>query len=203
MGKKCPPGVICIENATILFFVSMFVIAGIYLYYYSDLLRSWSQTKTAHSTPQRIIINEKINTPITLRNQLFNPFNAPTKPVYFPPRFNDYRGGVPINIRTRGYDANYKQVGILTRINGPETILPLMGRPLHANRNKWQYYTLSDKNNSVQLPLSVNGRSCTQTLGCDEVYNSDTVYVEGYNDAFSVTIYDTATTRYMTEIPYL
>jgi len=40
-------------------------------------------------------------------------------------------GGImmPINVRTQGppINTNYRQVGLLTRINGKETILPLMG----------------------------------------------------------------------------
>ena len=36
--------------------------------------------------------------------------------------------------------------------------------------------------------------------GCDDLFNSDTVYVEGYKDAFKVTVYENASPRY---IPYL
>jgi len=75
-----------------------------------------------------------------------------------------------------------------------------MGRQLHSNRNKWQYYTMSDKNNSVKLPVSKNGRSATQEYGVDELFNSDSIYVEGYNDAFKVTIYDNNQPQY---IPYV
>ena len=106
--------------------------------------------------------------------------------------------GVPINIRTQGPPANtnYRQVGLLTRINGKETILPLMGRPLQKNRDKWQFYTMSDKNNSVKLPISFKKKSCTSEYGCDNIYNGDTVYVEGYKDAFQATIYDNAVMEY-------
>ena len=75
-----------------------------------------------------------------------------------------------------------------------------MGRPLHVNRNKWQYYTMSDKNNSVKLPISVKGKSCTTEYGCDCLFNGDSVYVEGYNDAFKVTMYDNDSPQY---IPFL
>lgn len=108
--------------------------------------------------------------------------------------------GVPINVRTRGFDDAYRQVGLLTRLNGKETILPLMGRPLHTNRNKWQYYTISDQHQGIKLPVSRNGRSCTNEYGCDDLYNGDTIYVEGYKDAFKVTTYENALPRY---IPYL
>ena len=114
----------------------------------------------------------------------------------------DIRGpivaAVPINVSTQGTDnAAYRQVGILTRINGPETILPLMGRPLFRNRDKWQFYTISEKSNFIKLPISVKGRSCTNEYGCDNVYNGDTVYVEGYNDAFKVTAYDNSVMQYL------
>jgi hypothetical protein len=106
--------------------------------------------------------------------------------------------GIPINIRTQGppINTNYRQVGLLTRINGKETILPLMGRPLQKNRDKWQFYTMSDKNNSVKLPISFKKKSCTGEYGCDNIYNGDTVYVEGYKDAFQATIYDNAVMEY-------
>jgi hypothetical protein len=110
----------------------------------------------------------------------------------------DIRGPVAINVSTQGTgNAAYRQVGILTRINGPETILPLMGRPLFRNRDKWQFYTISEKSNFIKLPISVKGRSCTNEYGCDNVYNGDTVYVEGYNDAFKVTAYDNSVMQYL------
>ena len=28
-----------------------------------------------------------------------------------------------------------------------------MGRPLHSSRNKWQYYTMSDKNKALNYQL--------------------------------------------------
>ena len=59
---------------------------------------------------------------------------------------------------------------------------------------------MSDKCNSLKLPISRNGRSCTNEYGCDDLNNGDTIYVEGYNDAFKVTIYDNNQPRY---IPFL
>jgi len=103
-------------------------------------------------------------------------------------------GGVviPINVPTRSVNSSYRQVGILTRVNGQETILSLMGRPLFPSQDKWQFYTMSDKNQSVKLPVTNKKRSCTSDMGCDNIYNGDTIYVEGYNDAFRATIYDNA-----------
>lgn len=131
---------------------------------------------------------------------LSNPYLPPHRDGnYFPKDSGDPRG-IPINIPTQGPRTQWKQVGILTRLNGEETILPLMGRPLYSNRQKWQFYTLSDKNNSVKLPISKNGKSCTGNYGCDELFNGDSVFVEGYNDAFKATIYENNTPEY---IPYI
>jgi hypothetical protein len=114
-------------------------------------------------------------------------------------------GTIPINISTNvgAVDTNYRQMGLLTPLHdktNKKKILPLMGRPLFTNRNKWQYYSMSDQNNSVKLPIIRNGRSCTNEYGCDEMYSTDIVYVEGYNEAFRVTIYDSDTIKY---IPFL
>lgn len=104
--------------------------------------------------------------------------------------------GMPVNVRTQGFDASYRQVGILTSTNGKEQILALMGRPLLSNREKWQYYTMSERNN-IKLPVSVKGRSCMNEYGCDKIYDGDTAYIQGYNNVFRATIYDNDTLRYI------
>lgn len=107
--------------------------------------------------------------------------------------------GLPVNIRTSGtYNAEYTQVGFLS--NGKEDILALHGRMIMPNRNKWQYYTASDKFHSVRLPITVGGKNASSEYGCDEVSNGDSVYVEGYNMPFRVTLYEKQGLQY---IPYL
>jgi len=130
---------------------------------------------------------------------LLNPYSAPLRDDRV---FNgNYNGPkIPINVPTQSVDTNYRQVGILTRVNGAETILPLMGRPLFSNRDKWNFYTMNDKNAMIKLPITFKNKSCTSDQGCDNVYNGDTVYVEGYNDVFRVTVYDNNVMQY---IPYL
>jgi hypothetical protein len=75
-----------------------------------------------------------------------------------------------------------------------------MGKPLFTNRDKWNFYTMNDKNNMIKLPLSNKGKSCTNEYGCDNIYNGDTVYVEGYNNSFTATVYDNQVMQY---IPFL
>lgn len=247
MAKKCPPGVICIENMTIMFlflFVVLIIVVGFYLFdkreYNKKKQNSEYETQNdifqdrekkhknenynirhslnyqrgpLFSRPQTLMTNEP-------NNIFLNPYAPPLKQNRFyhmmthdvrgdkqqmyndhpHNRYNDNSYIVPINIPTSHYDLEYKQVGILTREDGKETILPIFGRPVHSNRNKWQYYTMTDKNNFIKLPVSHKGRSCTDDYGCDEIFSGDVIYVEGYRDAFKVTIYENNKPRY---IPHL
>jgi len=204
MGKKCIPGLFCIENMT-LFLLIVIVILLIYVWY-TQLVKPMRNIEKDQS---KIIV---VNTPntnhlasISTRN---NPMNDPYAPplkndgIYYPTDSGDIRGiplKVPINIETRGLNMEYQQVGILTRSHSNnDMILPLMGRRNLAGRDKWQYYTISNTGNlNTKLPISVNGKSCTNEYGCDQVYNGDIVYVEGYKDTFIATIYENNLFRYL------
>ena len=108
---------------------------------------------------------------------------------------------IPINVSTNpgAVDTNYRQLGLLTPVHGKskDNILPLMGRPLFTNRDKWQYYSTSNQHNNVKLPLVKNGRSCTNEYGCDQLFSGDIVYVEGANEKYKVTMYENSTMRYL------
>ena len=72
-----------------------------------------------------------------------------------------------------------------------------MGRPVFTNRNLWQYYTVSNQYNNVKLPITVKGKSASNEYGVDRLYGGDTVRVEGLNDVYRATIYDTDTIKYL------
>jgi len=212
MPKKCPPGVICIENVT-MFFLVIIIIIILYLIYISFIKRENKQKVVVNVEKQNdpsYIISQQPNYPynnIPVNDVLMNPYVPPLRDErYFIPEVVPVRRGmVPINVSTNpgAVDTNYRQMGILTPLQNnskKDKILPLMGRPLLVNRNKWQYYTMSDQNNSVKLPIIHKGRSCTNEYGCDQLYNGDRVFVEGYNQAFKITIYENDVIKY---IPYL
>ena len=207
MVKKCPPGIICIENFTFLFFGLLILTILIFLYINSNknnsLLHNSNNKINNHNYnnnskglfPKPSYSFSNVNNDI-----LLNPYSAPLRDdrIFNSDNYNGPK--IPINQPTQSIDTNYRQIGILTRVNGGETILPLMGRPLFSNRDKWNFYTMNDKNNMIKLPISFKNKSCTSDQGCDNLYNGDTVYVEGFNDIFRVTIYDNNTMQY---IPYL
>ena len=224
MVKKCPPGILCIENYTMLFFVLLIIVILYFMYvkYNQNLNKSFTcgcNKMTCNLCNNKNgILNNNTNNFLSESNYLdlvpmlgtshnnrqndvlLNPYSAPLRDdrVFNNTNYNGPK--IPINVPTQSFNTNYRQVGILTRVNGDETILPLMGRPLFANRDKWNFYTMNDKNGMIKLPISFRNKSCTSSQGCDNLYNGDTVYVEGYSDTFRVTIYDNNSMEY---IPYL
>jgi hypothetical protein len=174
---------------------------------------------------------------VSTRNDPFNdPYSPPLKSdgMYFPPDSADVRGipvlapttcnssacggnvvhlgggGLPINMKTRGYNPDYSQIGILTRERSNRTedtsfrdnmILPLMGRRVMNGRDAYQYYTMSNTGAvNTKLPVKVRGKNCINEYGCSELMNGDTVMVEGYNETFRATIYENNSFGY---IPFL
>jgi hypothetical protein len=203
MPRRCPPGVFCIENMTIVFICVIFIIIGVCIYANRpNSTMPTSSNAAADHIRNNILVMPPPQSELNRGNGndvFFDIYKAPLRDDRFFTAGSDVRGVIPINVSTQGVDdAKYRQVGILTRLNGnDETILPLMGRPLFTRRDKWNFYTLNDKNNMIKLPVTVKGRSGTDEYGCDNVYNGDTVYVEGYNGAFKVTAYDNQVMRYL------
>jgi hypothetical protein len=199
--KKCPPGVICVENISMIVLLISFCILMFLYFIYNN------------SNGNKVIVNNNqrensglsglVSWPYTNLDPVLNPYSPPLRDErYFIPGFNALpSGAVPINVSTNvgAVDTSYRQVGILTPIQGTskDNILALMGRPLFTNRDMWNYYTTSNQHNNVKLPIKRNGKSCTNEYGCDKLYNSDVVHIEGINEAYKVTIYDNSTMKYL------
>ncbi len=192
MGKKCIPGVLCIENMT-LFLLFFILVVLLYLYY------TTIKQQQPVLQPQVIVLGGMNNQPPQNDSlmQLGSAIPNNAIPNNAIPNNAIPNNAIPVNVESRGRPSAYTQVGILTREK--DLILPLMGRKL--TRDKMQYYTISNTGNmNTKLPISKNGKSCTGEYGCDEVFDGDTVFVEGYSDTFRATIYENSRFNY---IPYL
>ena len=178
MGKKCIPGVICIENMTLFVLILIFGTL-IYMFYQAQAQsKAQSQAQAQESAP--MYLQPPIQTQVPMQMQL--PTMDTLRDPYAPPMRMEMR-------------ESYSQIGILTR---DELILPLMGRQYMRGRDKWQYYTISNTGNlNTKLPVSVKGKSCTSEYGCDQIMNGDQIYVEGYNNTFNATVYENNMFRYM------
>ena len=175
MGKKCLPGMFCIENMTLFLLILTIVILGYIIYVNVKPNTSIILLNSSPSPPRLGNNNAYMNTNLYNTNDIFND-------PYVPP------------IKNNNYI--YKQMGILTENNNntltnQTLILPLMGKQHINGRDKWNYYTISNTGPiNTKLPIRVKGRSCTNEYGCDQLYSGDTVYVEGYNQSFQTTIYE-------------
>ena len=207
MKKYCPPGVLCIENTTMVFLV-LILLLGVFvltvvLKKINVNMNVFTQNRNKSNNDSQSIQTNRpgffglFNNPSDV---FLNPHSPPLKNGMYRQKNSSDPRGIPINIQTQSSNVNYSQMGVLTRENGKETILPLMGRPLFSNRDKWNFYTMNDKNNMIKLPITFKNKSCTNEYGCDNIYNGDTVYVEGYNETFKATVYDNQVMRY---IPFL
>ncbi len=200
MSKRCPPGVICIENITLVTILVIIIGSLCYLNYFAQPSKVY--IKKDNLQQNTLLDNSRIFGLPTFNDipaVLTNPHVAPLRDNHYHPRGSSDVRGVPINVPTQTVESPFRQIGILTRVNGPtgENILPLMGRPLYIRRDKWNFYTMNDKNNMIKLPIVFKGVNGMNEYGCDNIYNGDIVYVEGYQDSFKATIYETNTLRYI------
>jgi hypothetical protein len=120
-------------------------------------------------------------------------------------------GKLPINIKTQGGGGDYQQLGILYKEdiqdsnkppgnNTDSPILPLFGKQTYGSSSQWNYYTASDSNHQIKIPLEISGKNCTDDLGCAEIYDGDTITIPSYNGTFKATIYKLDKPQY---IPYI
>ena len=219
MGKKCIPGLFCVENMTlfILFVILILFIYTLYVYskqgqqnFQQNVRPNDSGSFSQLSQGSPIASTQSIETPLvffpppaSIPDSLQSVYIPPVKvdQPYPPASERGFVRGIPINMSTQGPIMNYSQIGILSRLTGSgDMVLPLMGRQTPTGRSKYQYYTMMPSGNmNTKLPVSVNGKSCTSEYGCDEVSSGDIIYVDGINDTFRATIYESGLFSY---IPY-
>jgi hypothetical protein len=97
----------------------------------------------------------------------------------------------------------YQQVGILTSNDSDSnepTILPLFSKRANNHRDRWNYYTTTDKNTMLRLPIRHDNMNCDDDIGCNEIYDGNTLYIEMYKGkTFTATIYKKQTLSYFAD----
>lgn len=88
---------------------------------------------------------------------------------------------------TRSIPIDYTTVGYLE--SASQGMLPLYARPSPTHRHRYNYYTRNANEYAVRLPVIRDGRDCTNRLGCDELYDRDTVDVPGIQAPLTVHLY--------------
>ena len=90
-------------------------------------------------------------------------------------------------LATRGIPETYQSMGVLKTDSGQ--ILPLYGRRTASRSDRFQYYTRTDSYNPIQLPLEHKRHNCQDDVGCDELYDGDTLKIGATGEKATTTIY--------------
>jgi len=177
-GAKCPPGVFCITPAFLLGCV-IILLGCAYVVYNLQKQKS----VPTPSDPVNIQIattqgdDRYTRAPKPERHWMAEP-DLPTGAEIY--------GKLP-RLPTRGIPESYQSMGVIKADDG--TVLPLYGRRTVSRSDRFQYYTRTDTYNPVQLPIQHNRRDCTDDIGCEELYDRDSVTVKPTGQKGTVTIY--------------
>jgi hypothetical protein len=88
---------------------------------------------------------------------------------------------------------HFQQMGLLSGTNG-ET-LPLYGKQSYSHSDRYHYYTTTPGEQIFPLPITHNGRDCTEDIGCPEFYGNENIQVFGKDGDYTTKIYRTTLTR--------
>lgn len=102
-----------------------------------------------------------------------------------PRRAPEYRGP-PIKQYKPGH---MQQMGLLLGPNN-ET-LPLYGKEARGYRDRYNYYTITSGEQMYPVPVTHDGRECTEDIGCPEFYGNESVSVLGKDGTYNVKMYRT------------
>lgn len=99
-------------------------------------------------------------------------------------------------------NTEYQQIGILTsdETDKEPIVLPLFSRKINNRNDRFNYYTATDKNNMMRLPIKYDNLNCDDDIGCREIYNGDKINIEIYKDRiFTATIYKIDAPKYFAD----
>lgn len=191
---KCPPGVMCFENYTLIFIV---VVCFIILYLIYDkfhknmYVKSETSTEHVYHNPFFQHHNQAVQHSTQSGYEVLRPVMKPGI------SFNNHPTDTLMNPYTPPLQYNqphsYRQVGYLKNESYNSKMLPIFAKPIHTRRDKWYYYTIFD---NIKLPIYSNGRKCSSEYGCDSLMNGEAISLENMNEPFTVHMYDNHTLTY-------
>ena len=190
----CPPGVFCMNsNVIIITCVIITLLLVFYVFFYKQESHSNIpmdvQVKQLKKVMER---NEPIMPPVTnvIVEKGDDRYTRAPKPLrdWMSPGV-DLDGSIYAvpRIATRGLPETYQSMGIVTTESGE--LLPLYGRRVASRSDRFNYYTRTDTNNPIPLPIQYKKRDCQDDVGCDELYDGDQVSIVPTNQQGKVTVY--------------
>jgi hypothetical protein len=187
---KCPAGVFCITPGLVILVLGVVVVGGLLIFK--------GGMRMAEAAP---VVAPVAETPMPISIQIASAAGggggddrytrAPkperhwaTEPEF--PSSAEMYGKLP-RIPTRGLPETYQSMGVIKLEDG--AVLPLYGRRTAARSDRFQYYTRTDTYNPVQLPISYKRRDCQDDVGCEELFNGESITVAATNQKGVASIY--------------
>ena len=172
---RCPDGVICLEQYTILF-ISLVVFCILYAVRINTKI--YHPISSQESVPSKILPMALPSSSYTTdaKDTLLNPYSPPQQ---------------------HSEHHTYKQLGYLKNSSMSDKLFPIFGKPAQIRRDKWNYYTIYD---NIKVPIFYNNKNCIDEQGCDSLYNNDSVNIENLNDTFNVSMYKNSGMTYIPQI---
>lgn len=160
-----------------IFMINLYVLVVVILILFIIYLltRSTTLTEIDAIIPERVVSNGRV-TPMSSTVEKTPTY--PSKSPEYPTRYNN---------------DSFEQIGTLSSTsadgeNGNKIILPLFARRLHHDR--YEYYTVTENDMKLRIDIRHNNRVCSdKQIGCDEIYDGDTVVVPSYDQEFVVSRY--------------
>ena len=186
----CPPGIFCITPTFILVIVIFILLISFGLYYYkkeytTPIIIQRQHHQQQHQQQQQQPVNVVVNSssedgrytraPKPLRDWI-SPGVDLDGSIYSVPR-----------VATRGLPETYQSMGIVRTESGE--LLPLFGRRVASRSDRFNYYTRTDTNNPIPLPINYKKRDCQDDVGCDELFDGDEIGIAPTNQKAQVTVY--------------
>lgn len=185
---RCPPGIICITPATILICLLLTCVVILVAIYFQGAAREQAQPppqEAGGTVPPSIAVQ-------VATSQGDDRFSRAPKPERHwvtrteIPTPEEIFGKLP-RVPTRGIPETYQSMGVITMEDGQ--VLPLYGRRTASRSDRFQYYTRTDTFNPVQLPIKHKRRDCQEDVGCEELFNGESVSIGPTGQRGAVTIY--------------
>ena len=189
---KCPPGILCITPTFVLLVVILLI--GIYIIYEIKFVLPAEQKHHARVLEKRMSQPKRAHVPMQTP-----PVIQPQPPIHInverggddrytraPQPLRNWANGLT-TIATQGFPESYQSMGIVTTSSGE--LLPLYGRRVASRSDRFNYYTRTDTNNPIPLPVAHKRRDCQDDVGCEELFDGEHVEIIPTKQKGAVTIY--------------
>jgi len=93
----------------------------------------------------------------------------------------------PITLATQKVKP-FRQIGFI--YDGKDEMMPLLARRVHNGSYLFNYYTLSNHENPIKIPIRNANKNCMNEYGCKELYDGDEIVIEEFSKSFNVKIYE-------------